>query len=273
MDGRLASVPSHRRQADDEARAEHLRCRRPRRGAPSAVLDPDRAAMRLDDLLGDRKAEAGILAEALMRPVGVEALEDLLERVGPHARPVVIDDDLDLVAQPPAGRRAPMPPGGENERAFSIRLSTTWPSRESWPGTLKARAPPPSNRSVTLTPSSRFTSLATATSGVEQLGQIDRRRLLALQFGVEAAGVGDIGDQAVEPFDVMLDDVEQPRAAFFGLGERQRLHRGAQRGQRVFQLVRNVGGKALDALRCGCRARWSCRAACRKDGRSRRAGG
>jgi hypothetical protein len=39
-----------------------------------------------------------------------------------------------------------VPPGGENERAFSIRLSTIWPSRESCPGTWKARAPPPSKR-------------------------------------------------------------------------------------------------------------------------------
>ena len=61
------------------------------------------AVMGLDDLLGDRQAEAGILAEALVRPVGVEALEDLLERVRPHARPVVVDDDLDLGLEPPAG--------------------------------------------------------------------------------------------------------------------------------------------------------------------------
>ena len=32
--------------------------------------------MGLDDLFGDRQAKTGILAEALMRPVGVKALED-----------------------------------------------------------------------------------------------------------------------------------------------------------------------------------------------------
>ena len=76
------------------------------RGSPSscrrdarAVLGPDAAAMRLDDLPGDRQAEAGILAEALVRPVGVEALEDLLEARRADAGPVVLDDDLDLVAQ------------------------------------------------------------------------------------------------------------------------------------------------------------------------------
>ena len=41
--------------------------------------------MGLDDLLGDREAQAGILAEALVRSVGVEALEDLVEGFGPDA--------------------------------------------------------------------------------------------------------------------------------------------------------------------------------------------
>jgi hypothetical protein len=49
------------RQADDEARAERF-------GGDvgigrADVLGPDHAAMRLDDLLGDREAEAGIVAE------------------------------------------------------------------------------------------------------------------------------------------------------------------------------------------------------------------
>ena len=67
------------------------------RGCGRAVLGPDPAAMRFDDLLGDRQAKARILAEALMRPVGVEALEDLVEGVGPDAGAVVVDDDLDVV--------------------------------------------------------------------------------------------------------------------------------------------------------------------------------
>ena len=46
-----------------------------------------RAAMRLDDLPGDRQAEARILAERLAgRPVGVEALEDAVDVVGADAR-------------------------------------------------------------------------------------------------------------------------------------------------------------------------------------------
>ena len=65
-----------------------------------AVLGADAAAMRLDDLARDREAKAGVLPEALMRPVGVEALEDALHRLRLDARPVIVDRDLDRVAQP-----------------------------------------------------------------------------------------------------------------------------------------------------------------------------
>ena len=64
-----------------------------------AVLGPDATAMRFDDLLGDREAEARVLAKALMRPVGVETLEHALQRIGPDAGAVIIDNDLDVVAQ------------------------------------------------------------------------------------------------------------------------------------------------------------------------------
>ena len=57
--------------------------------------------MRLDDLPRDRQAEAGILAEPLVWPVGVEALEDALEGMRRDAGTVVVDDGLDLVADAP----------------------------------------------------------------------------------------------------------------------------------------------------------------------------
>ena len=49
----------------------------------------------------------------------------------------------------------------------------------------------------------------------------------------------------------MLDDGEQAPAAVVGLGQRQRLDRRAQRGQRVAQFVRDVGGEAFDRLDAG----------------------
>ncbi len=91
-----------------------------------------------DNLARDGQAEAGILAKALVGPVGIEALEDALESMGGYARPVIVDDDLDtlwsiLVSSLRARRNAmrTLPPLGENERAFSTRLVTTCPRRES----------------------------------------------------------------------------------------------------------------------------------------------
>ena len=66
-------------------------------GSPSRFSTQMRPSWRLDDLLGDRQAEAGVLSEAVVRAVGVEALEHLVDRVRLDARTVVVDDDLDLV--------------------------------------------------------------------------------------------------------------------------------------------------------------------------------
>ena len=82
----------------------------------------------------------------------------------------------------------------------------------------------------------------------EKLDQIDRLRVLPLHLAVEPAGVRDIGDQPVEPLHIVLNDGQQAAAAFVGLGERQGLDCRAQRGQRVLELVRDVGGEALDRL-------------------------
>ncbi len=166
--------------------------------------------MGFDDLLGDRQAETGILPEALVRAVGVEALEDLIQGFGRMPGP----SSSTTISTSFFSRRQVMrtvPPGGENERALSTRLLTTWPSRKSWPGTWKFAGPPPSKASVTVTSSVR-TSLAAFTSAVEQLGEIDGGDFLALQLGIEPAGVGNIRDQPVEPLHVMLDHVEQPLA-------------------------------------------------------------
>src|SRR5262249_29724699 len=63
-----------------------------------------------------------------------------------------------------------------------------------------------------------------------------------------AAGVGNVGDQSVESFHIVLDDGEKAVAAFIASGKRQRLNRRAQRGEGVLELVRYVGGEALYRL-------------------------
>ena len=167
-----------------------------------------------------------------------------------------------------------VPSGGENERALSIRLLITWPRREVVAGHDEGM------RSAALEGEQRDGDAVVALDlvrhrrhGGQQPVQIDRRGFLALQLGVEPAGIGDVGDQPVEPLHVVLDHRQQPRAAVARLGERQRLDRRAQRGQRVLQLVRRRRRRSSRSPRCGCTARWSCRAARRTDARSRRGGG
>ncbi len=141
-----------------------------------------------------------------------------------------------------------VPPGGENERALSIRLSITCPSRESWPGTTKLACSSPSKVRLHQHAVVVRHLVGHVDHGVEQSLQVDRLRFVPLHLGVEAAGVRNIGDQPVEPLHVVLDDRQQTAAAFVVLGERQRLDRRAQRGERVLELVRDVGGEALDRV-------------------------
>ena len=129
--GCVGAVRSHQlRAAHHEARAEDRGSSV--RPAKSCVLGRERAAMRLDDLPGDRQAEAGILAEPCSGPVGIEALEDPIDRSGRMPGPL----SSTMIRCRLFSRRQVMRtlPLGEKERAFSIRLVMTWPSRKSWPG-------------------------------------------------------------------------------------------------------------------------------------------
>src|SRR5262249_31553475 len=95
--------------AHGEARAKYAGLLRAA-GDRNPVLNPDRAAVGFDDLLGDRQAQAGILPEALLGPVGVEALENLVERLRLDTGAVVIDPDFNLALEP-AARNADGAPG------------------------------------------------------------------------------------------------------------------------------------------------------------------
>src|SRR4029079_5012439 len=85
-----------------EACAENHRRRAGVLARPRPVLRPDAALVCLDDLLGDGEAKARILPEGLLAAlaVGVEALEDPLELVGPDAGTVILHHDLDGTVPP-----------------------------------------------------------------------------------------------------------------------------------------------------------------------------
>src|SRR5262245_65067146 len=85
------------RKAHNETRAETLALAALVERAET-VLGADGAAVGFDDLARDGEAKAGVLAEARLRPVGIEALENALQRVRRDAGPVVVGDDLDVLA-------------------------------------------------------------------------------------------------------------------------------------------------------------------------------
>ena len=181
--------------------------------------------MGVDDLLGDREAEAGVLAKALMRTVGVEALEDALQRVVANARTVIVDHDLDLGAHAAAGDAHLAAGLGERLRVgeqvgdhlSEPRIVAGHRERVGRAAALETRL----DRDV-------MAELGFVGDGgrASSAGGAGRpAHVLALQFGIEAAGVGDVGDQAVEPLDVMLDHLEQARAAVLVARQRQRLDR------------------------------------------------
>ena len=82
----------------------------------------------------------------------------------------------------------------------------------------------------------------------EHGAQVHRFGLGAAEFSVQAGGAGDVGDQAVEPPDVVFDDGHQ-RPLLLGVADPGHGFDGAaQGGERILDLVGDVGGKALDGV-------------------------
>ena len=227
--------------------------RRSSSGGPARFSARIVPAMRLDDLARDRQAEARILAETLLGPVGVEALEDAVERVrvgcpGPSSS----TSDLDLAAAAGAARPRTVPSGGEKERALSMRLLKTWPSRLSWPITeigVAARglaldqqpdrpARPWRRRSLATDDHRLAAGCAMSTGSASARASSASRR--------EASEMSLISRSSRRTSCWMID--MQAPARLVASRERQGLDRAAQRGQRVLQLVRDVGREALDRV-------------------------
>ncbi len=87
-----------------------------------------------------------------------------------------------------------------------------------------------------------------AGDGFQEPAEVHGRGVLAGEFRIEARGVGNIADQPVEAAHVVLDDAGEALLGFVRFRQRQRFDRAPQRGQRVLDLVRDVGGEALDGV-------------------------
>ena len=74
--------------------------------------------------------------------------------------------------------------------------------------------------SAIFTPCGRSGEVVDLDDGLQQMCDIDRLACLAAEFGVEARGVGNIGDQPVDALDVVAHDLHQLRARGIVLGAR-----------------------------------------------------
>ena len=68
------------------------------------------------------------------------------------------------------------------------------------------------------------------------------------QFRVQAGGIRNVADQAIEPAHVILDDGHEFPLLFRVLKARRCFNGAAERGQRILDLMRHVGGEILDFI-------------------------
>ena len=141
-----------------------------------------------------------------------------------------------------------VPPGGLNDSALAIRLRKTWTSRPSMPLTTSLPRFVARRGAFASCRRGRSQLLDVDQHRQHQAAQVDRLRFGARQLGVEPRGVGDVADQPVEALHVVLDDAHQLALLVGVLDPRDGLDRAAQRGQRVLDLVGDVGGEALDRV-------------------------
>ena len=185
-------------QFDDQPRAAACYCR-------GAVLGINPPAGALDDLAGDGKPQAGIAAEGVAGPLGIETLEDGFQIVGGMPGP----SSSTVTRATISWRRAvtvTVPPGGLKDTALSIRLRNTWPSRSSRPRTIN----PGGNSSL----QHELHGMVSVGHTIDSM-MVDSRRDsatgggFARQFGVQPRGIGNVGDQPVDAFDVAAHDAQQ----------------------------------------------------------------
>ena len=203
---RAGSLAAGHRQRRRSAR------RRPRPRPSSRFSARMRAAVRLDDLAGDREPQARVAAERrALGPGGVEALEHRLQVLRRHAGPVVVD------LRPRPGRARALsatrtsPPGGRERAGVVDQVAEHLAERPLAARHRSARRS--SSRSGARAGRPRGASSRRGRrSRAAACASVDRPGRLARQLGVEPRGVGDVGDQPVEPADVLLQDAEQPIA-------------------------------------------------------------
>ena len=87
--------------------------------------------------------------------------------------------------------------------------------------------------------------VAAADQGLGQGVEVHRDELGAAEFRVNPAGLGYFGDEAVNALDIVGRDARQLRAQIVVLYLLERFHGGTERGERVLDFMRHIGGEAF----------------------------
>src|SRR5207244_2338878 len=82
----------------------------------------------------------------------------------------------------------------------------------------------------------------------QQRAKVDRRALLALDLRVDARDLPHLREEVLHPRDLHLRDAQKTMAVFGRLDRREHLRRGANRRERVLELVRYVRRERLSQL-------------------------
>ncbi len=187
-----------------------------------------------------------MLAELLaLRPLGVEPVENVLELCLGDARPLVLDRDLHHPARPRAPHSPMRPSPGEKDCALPIRLRSTCTSRPSTACTTQ-RPPAASARGAARLrrASSRGSRPAWRGSAPHRPARCASRDSSASMR--EASLMSLISRSSRATSSAMM--AEQAALLDRVVDAPQRLDGAADRGQRVLDLVRDVGGEALDRV-------------------------
>src|SRR6056297_4054166 len=195
--------------------------------------------MRLDNLLGDRKAKPRIVAEIGLGTLRVEAFEDLGQGFIRDTRSGILDHDKNTVfptARPDADRVAILAKAdGVGDQVDENLRQTRFESMNLYRSVRQV-----GNEFDTL-------ALGVLAKELRQVAKHFQEVELGLffldQFAVKSRRVGYIADQTVQATDIVIDHVEKAILLVGPTRDTQCADSGTQRGQRILDFMRHVSGK------------------------------
>ena len=185
----------------------------------------------------------------LDRTLRVEAFKDRFEILLGNARPLVVDCDHERTAARLAAQLNHDPRTGRAERQRIVddvaeHLAVTAVVAVCGERRVGGDAEIEVDAGLTC----RADGIVANHVGQEAM-EVDGFYLAAHQFGVESGGVGNVGNQPIQPVDVVHDDGHELGAAFrVEVLARRHFDGGTQGSERILEFVRHIGGEAFDGV-------------------------